>query len=294
MATTNQPSPAIVKKIQTLAQIAADLRQGKDYNITRLTLIKSLCSDPDAAAEFTLYIAKLAQRQFKARRPGDTKSQKTQTYGKLIAAAMPAMTRCLKSPTEKTESTLWELYERAKEAQSRVEHQQWADVRIIECWELLIVEKAADHVMERRSCETPICKFTRRPSSDSFPHRKPRKNPRPSARYNDGGGVGRGLSPATLGFQTGKSPFVALFSPSGQVRRVQTFTAQHGAELAGLGRAIGFLESTKLVLGGEASSHGLLWYTRVRDRLSVACDRAPRPRGGGGGRRNSSRATPSA
>ena len=68
-----QPSPAVVKKIQALAKIAADLRQGKDYNITRLTLIKSLCSDPDAAAKFALHVAKLAQRQFKARRPGKAK-----------------------------------------------------------------------------------------------------------------------------------------------------------------------------------------------------------------------------
>ena len=54
------------------------------------------------------------------------------------------MTRYLKSATEETESKLWELYERAKGAQSKVEHQQWADVRIIECWELLIVETAME------------------------------------------------------------------------------------------------------------------------------------------------------
>ena len=59
-----------MKKIQTLAQIAADLRQGQHFNITRLTIIKSFCSDPDAAAKFAVYIAKLAQRQFEARRPG--------------------------------------------------------------------------------------------------------------------------------------------------------------------------------------------------------------------------------
>ncbi len=138
-----QPSPAVVKKIQALAKIAADLRQGQHFNITRLTIIKSLCSDPDAAAKFAAYIAKLAQRQFKARRPDDTKST-TEQYGQLIAAVIPAIARYLKSPTEETKSKLWELYERAKEAQNKVEHQQWADVRIIECWELLIVEKAME------------------------------------------------------------------------------------------------------------------------------------------------------
>ncbi len=143
MATTNQQSSAVVKKVQSLAKIGADLRQGQHFTITRLTIIKSLCSDPDAAAKFAAYIAKLAQRQFKARRPGDTKST-TQQYGQLIAAAIPAMARYLKSPTEEAQSKLWELYERAKEAQNKVEHQQWADVRIIECWELLIVETAME------------------------------------------------------------------------------------------------------------------------------------------------------
>jgi hypothetical protein len=144
MATTTPPSPAVVKKIQALAKIAADLHQGKDYNITRLTLIKSLCSDPAAAAKFALHIAKLAQRQFKAHHPGDTKSAKSQQYGRLIAAVIPAMTGHLKSPSEPAKTKLWELYERAKEAQNKVEHQQWADVRIIECWELLIVETAME------------------------------------------------------------------------------------------------------------------------------------------------------
>jgi hypothetical protein len=141
MATTNQPTPAVLKKIQALAEIAAHLRQGQRFNITRLTLIKSLCSDPDAAAKFAVYIAKLAQRRFEVQRPKATTRQR---YGQLIAAAIPAMSRYLKSPTEKTKAKLWELYEQAKEAQNRVEHQQWGDVRIIECWELLIVETAME------------------------------------------------------------------------------------------------------------------------------------------------------
>jgi len=57
MPTMEQPTPAVVKKIQTLAKIAVDLRQGQDFNITRLTILKSLCDDPEAAAKFALYIA---------------------------------------------------------------------------------------------------------------------------------------------------------------------------------------------------------------------------------------------
>jgi hypothetical protein len=139
MATTNQPPAAVVKKIQGLAKLAADLHHGQQFNITRLTLIKSLCSDPNAAAKFAVHIAKLAQRQFKAR-----SGKKKQEYEELIARAVPAMARFLKSPTDATESRLWEFHQRAKDAQSKVEHQRWGGVRIIECWELLIVETAME------------------------------------------------------------------------------------------------------------------------------------------------------
>jgi hypothetical protein len=139
MATTNQPSAAVVKKIQALAKLAADLHHGQHFNITRLTLIKSLCFDPATAAKFAVHIAKLAQRQFKA-----YSGKKKQEYEELITRAVPAMTRFLKSPTEATESKLWDFHQRAQVAQSKVEHQRWADVRIIECWELLIVETAME------------------------------------------------------------------------------------------------------------------------------------------------------
>ena len=62
----NEVPPQTIKKIQTLAQIAAELRGGKDFNITRLTLLKSLCGDADNAAAFALYIAKKTQQAMKA------------------------------------------------------------------------------------------------------------------------------------------------------------------------------------------------------------------------------------
>jgi hypothetical protein len=133
------PSPAIVKRVQTLASLAADLHHGKHFNITRLTILKSLCSAPDATAKFAVCIAKLAQRQFEAR-SGNKKPE----YKQLITRAIPAMNRFLKSPTDTTEAKLWELRDDAKQAQNKFEHQRWGSVRIIECWELLIVETAME------------------------------------------------------------------------------------------------------------------------------------------------------
>jgi len=111
--------------------------------------------------------------------------------------------------------------------------------------------------------------------------------------FGDQGGVGVGLPPTTLGGQAGQRPFVALLPPGVQVRRVQALAAQQSAELAWFGAAIGLAENAKLVLRREPSPHGLLRDGRVGDRLSVACGRDPQGRGGRGGGRNSSRATPS-
>ena len=145
--TMPEPSPTIIKKIHTLAQIAADLRDGKDFNITRLTLIKNLCSDPQAAAKFAVHIAKLTQDKLRAGRPGRSDPKKCERYKGLIADSVRAMAGYLRKPTEKAKERLWDLFTQAKEAQSKVEHQRWADVRIIECWELLIVETAMECVL---------------------------------------------------------------------------------------------------------------------------------------------------
>lgn len=98
----------------------------------------------------------------------------------------------------------------------------------------------------------------------------------------DQGGVGASLPPTTLGGQPGQRPFVAMLPPSGQVRRVQALATQQGADLAGLGAAIGLAEDAKFVLCREPSPHGPLRDGRVGDRLSVACGRKPRACGGDG------------
>ena len=97
----NDVPAATIKKIQTLAQIAADLRQGKDFNITRLTILKSLCADPDAAAQFALHIAKKTHQSMK--RPSSASSKKQHQYQLLAAKAVRQMTAYLKNSTKEAE-----------------------------------------------------------------------------------------------------------------------------------------------------------------------------------------------
>lgn len=122
----NEVSPKIIKKIQTLAQIAADLRDGKDYNITRLTLLKSLCSDPEAAAKFALHLAKRTLEKMKSQDcPSHIKPEDWEHYQRLAAKAVRGMTKHLKQRTPAGESPLHELLQIIRDAQGEFERQQW-------------------------------------------------------------------------------------------------------------------------------------------------------------------------
>ncbi len=144
----NQPLPAITKKIQTLAQITADLHKGKDFSITRLTVLKSLCADPDAAAKFALHIATLTQKKMASRRrPGPAKPTKNGLYKKIVAGAVRGMTEYVKRRSTKTEEALYELLSQAKDAQNEYDRQHWGPVRIIHSMDLLVVETALECVL---------------------------------------------------------------------------------------------------------------------------------------------------
>src|SRR5271165_2240362 len=57
------PNSQIVKKVKKLSEIAEELRQGKDFPATRLTTIKSLCGEPEAAAAF-MVVKRVAGKSF--------------------------------------------------------------------------------------------------------------------------------------------------------------------------------------------------------------------------------------
>jgi hypothetical protein len=133
------PLPPTVKKLRTLAQIAASLQEGDHFEITRLTTLKGFCEDPEATARFALHLAKLTQAKAKPTKP---------EYEQLIADGVRAMTRHVRNPTEQSEERLWELLTDAKQVQNKFEHQRWADVRLVECWDLLIVETAMECILE--------------------------------------------------------------------------------------------------------------------------------------------------
>ena len=143
-----EPTPKFVKPIQTLAQIAAELRQGKHFKISRLTLLKGLCSDPEVAAAFALHLANLTLKKMKtASCPSHIMSDNWKQYQRLATDAVRGMTQYLKLRTKERESSLRNLLIVIRYAQGEFERQRWGPVRRIRSRDLLLVETALEYVL---------------------------------------------------------------------------------------------------------------------------------------------------
>lgn len=113
-----------------LATLARELRQGKAFAITRLTIIKTPCGDPAAAARFGLYLVERVRRKANKR------------FKPLIGDAVREIKKYLGRPSARRSESLWGALNALERAQNEVEHQRWGDVRIICCREALLAEHA--------------------------------------------------------------------------------------------------------------------------------------------------------
>jgi hypothetical protein len=138
-----KPLPAGADKVRKLARIAAELRQGKRFEITRLTLLKSLCKDPAAAGRFVVHLSRLNRDRMRARDcPSHLSADKWRRFQKLVKEAVRWMESYLQRPGKKPRSAMQRLLSEAQDMQNQYKDLRWTTVRIIECREALIVEKS--------------------------------------------------------------------------------------------------------------------------------------------------------
>ncbi len=125
------------KRVETFKTIVADLKSGKDYPITRLTPIKSLCKEPTVAAAFTKYLASLAAEALSRRPcPECSTNESWQTFQRLALEGMQTL------DGSGTSQEIRQVLTAVRNSQNVIRHQRWADVRRIECNELLQIELA--------------------------------------------------------------------------------------------------------------------------------------------------------
>ena len=120
---------------ETILQIIDDIDAQGNASLTRLTVLKKWFGHPGRLSAFGLWIARRASG-----RKGKTKGEAGALLDEARALLGTAATR--ESLFQKIDPEAAEkLYDRGRDFQNEFKKQQWASVRIIHCWPLLLVEK---------------------------------------------------------------------------------------------------------------------------------------------------------
>jgi hypothetical protein len=140
--------PEVMKKIKGLVEVAKELPHGKSFNITRLTVIKSLCADWEVASAFVLHLAQLTKERMQRQKAEYISAKKWQQHKELVNEAVPQLSDYLGNrKTQKREAALRETLDRLRQLQDNYEQQRWGPVRLIDSSETLVVEKAFECVL---------------------------------------------------------------------------------------------------------------------------------------------------
>ena len=120
---------------EKILKIIDDIDAQGNASLTRLTVLKKWFGHPGRLSAFGLWIARRASG-----RKGKTKGEAGALLDEARALLGTAATR--ESLFQKIDPEAAEkLYDRARDFQNEFKKQQWASVRIIHCWPLLLVEK---------------------------------------------------------------------------------------------------------------------------------------------------------
>jgi hypothetical protein len=131
-----------VKKVKKLAEIAEGLRRGKDFSITRLTTIKSLCEEPEAAAAFALFLAQKIQSKMR-------QDQSRQRYHELVDRAVEELESYSTDSTEERKARLSSLCREIEAEQNEYKKIGWDMVRMLKSRDLVVVEESLKSVLRR-------------------------------------------------------------------------------------------------------------------------------------------------
>ncbi len=134
------PNPQIVKKVKKLSEIAEALRQGKHFPVTRLTTIKSLCGEPEAAAAFALFLAGRIESKMR-------QEQGPERYRELVDRAVKELKPYLTDPTEERKERLSSLYREMEAEQNEYKKIGWDMVRMLKSRDLVVVEASLKSVL---------------------------------------------------------------------------------------------------------------------------------------------------
>ena len=142
---TSSPQ-ATVKRVQRLDQVVTALETGGEtyFPITRLTIIKSLCTTHPAAIEFVLFLAQRTREKMSTSKPPkELALSKPEQYLSLADKAIKTIAACLRAQTQEHFARAYQVFVIVQGTQSQIIYPMGKyPVRLIYSNELLLIEKA--------------------------------------------------------------------------------------------------------------------------------------------------------
>jgi hypothetical protein len=135
----------VVRKVRKLAQLPEEVRHSRwAVSVTRLTVLKSLCQEPQAAHRFVTSLArKTLERVERGQRQAERLPPETaRAHRELMAEALAEMESWIEAPSEARRQGLRDLLARMQAEQNEYRSIPWGAVRLIHDADLLLVEYA--------------------------------------------------------------------------------------------------------------------------------------------------------
>ncbi len=137
------PSRDVLAKVRRLALLPEEVRQSRwAVSITRLTVLKSLCREPEVANRFVTYLGrKTLERVERGQKQAERLPAETaRAHRQLMADAVAEMDGWIEAPTEARRQRLWELLRQLEAEQNEYRRVYGGPVRLIRDGDLLVVE----------------------------------------------------------------------------------------------------------------------------------------------------------
>ena len=112
------PKDPLSRQIQKLDKIIEAIRRKENVQVTRLTVVKKLCENPEAAGAFAMFLARKSQARLREK-------QGKQRYRQLVNRAIREMKPYLEDPTEARKERLWSLLWEIEAEQNEYEYISW-------------------------------------------------------------------------------------------------------------------------------------------------------------------------
>jgi hypothetical protein len=137
--------PEVLRKVRKLAHLPDEARQSRfAVSVTRLTVLKSLCEQPEVANRFVTYLARKALERVEQGK-GHTRRPKGATnlaHREMMSEALALMEAWQQRPTDDLRQALEDLQRRMQAEQNEYKNIPWGAVRVVTDWDLFLFEQA--------------------------------------------------------------------------------------------------------------------------------------------------------